>query len=274
MKTKLFTIAMMVALLLAAITRGQAQEYDGPCLPPTHGLDDHQSAFCGSILTQTIALSAGTNWFSTYVEITLEDLQAALDAVNTNNKSITIKAQNANSIYVPRTHKWNNGSLTWDVANMYQIVLTEACEITLEGAPIDPTEHEITIAGGGVATWIGFPFSESMTLTNAFAALPPTNGDNVKYQSANAIYARNKWSSGIANLEPGKGYIYVSAASAGDRTLVFPTDTKRAANWNGFNLNVKNTAKDTPYRIMKKAIKGVAKTVNEPLTKTIKQHNN
>jgi hypothetical protein len=36
------------------------------------------------------------------------------------------------------------------------------------------------------------------------------------------------------------------------------------------NLNVKNTAKDTPYRIMKKAIKGVAKTVDETLTEIIK----
>ena len=99
MKTKLLSIAMMVALILAAITRGQAQEYDGPCLPPTHGLDDHQSAFCGSTETQTIALSAGVNWFSTYVEIALDDLKAALvDALDT-NASITIKSKSQNVKY-------------------------------------------------------------------------------------------------------------------------------------------------------------------------------
>ena len=197
-------------------------------------------------LTQTVALTTGNNWFSTYVDITLEDLQNALDAVNTNNKAITIKSQTANSIYVPRTHRWNNGDLTWDVANMYQIILTEDCEITLEGAPINPADHPITIAGGGVSTWIGFPFSESMTLTEAFAALPPTNGDNVKYQNANAIFSRNNWTNDITQLEPGKGYIYKSASNAADRTLVFPTNAKKAA-----KAGVKGTVNDSFTKIIK-----------------------
>ena len=177
-------------------------------------------------VTQTITLTEGTNWFSTYVEITLEDLQNAL-ATATPNKAITIKSQNANSIYAPRTHKWTTGSaFTWNVANMYQIIMAEACEITLEGMPIDPTAHSITIAGNGVTTWIGFPFSEAMTVTNAFAALPPTTGDNVKYQNSNAIFSRNKWSSGITNLEPGKGYQFISAPNSADRTLVYPVPNK------------------------------------------------
>ena len=177
-------------------------------------------------LTQVVELINGTNWFSTYVEITLEDLQNAL-ATATPNKAITIKSQNANSIYAPRTHKWTTGSaFTWNVANMYQIIMAEACEITLEGMPIDPTAHSITIAGNGVTTWIGFPFSEAMTVTNAFAALPPTTGDNVKYQNSNAIFSRNKWSSGITNLEPGKGYQYISAPNSTNRTLVYPAPSK------------------------------------------------
>ena len=202
-----------------------------------------------TLLTQTIALSsAKVNYCSFYVDITLEDLQTAItDALGTSSSvSITIKSQTANSIYVPRTHRWNNGDLTWDVANMYQIILTEDCEITLEGAPINPADHPITIAGGGVSTWIGFPFSESMTLTEAFAALPPTNGDNVKYQNANAIFSRNNWTNGITQLEPGKGYIYKSASNAADRTLVFPTNAKKAA-----KAGVKGTVNDSFTKIIK-----------------------
>ena len=226
MKTKLLSIAMMVAFIMTAMTKIQAQNFEGPCLPSMHGLDDHQSAFCGSTETQTIALSAGVNWFSTYVDITLDDLQNAL-ATATPSKAITIKFQNANSVYAPRTHKWTTGAgFTWNVANMYQIIMAEACEITLEGMPIDPAAHSITIVGGGVNTWIGFPISEAMTVTNAFATLPPANGDNVKYQNANALFSRNKWSSGITNLEPGKGYQYISAPNSADRVFTFPSSNK------------------------------------------------
>ena len=221
MKTKLFTIAMMVALLLAAITRGQAQEYDGPCLPPTHGLDDHQSAFCGSTETQTIALSAGTNWFSTNLDITLDDLKAALVAALPGT-SITIKSQNSGQT------TWNGrlwvGTLrTMDVSQMYMISVASACEITLEGLPIDPTEHPVTISNG--PNWIGFPLGATMTITNAFANFA-SPGDIVKSDGGGqAIWNGRIWTGQLKNLEPGKGYIYQSAAT-GNKTFVFPTGAK------------------------------------------------
>ncbi len=226
MKTKLLSIAMMVALILAAITRGQAQEYDGPCLPPTHGLDDHQSAFCGSTETQTIALLTGANWFSTYLDITLEDLQAALVAASTPNKTITIKSHGANATY--SRGRWNvPAAFTWDVANRFVIVLDEDIEISLEGMPIDPAEHPITIVGNGVSNWIGFPFSQSMTITEAFATLPPQNNDNVKDPSGNSVYNRGRWQgTTFTTLVPGHGYIFVSAPNSTDRVFTFPSSNK------------------------------------------------
>ena len=223
MKTKLLTIAMTAALMLTAMTKVQAQNFDGPCLPPAHGLVDHQSAFCS--IMQAIALSAGPNWFSTYLDITLEDLQAALAAA-TPSKAITIKSQGANSIYAPRTHSWNTpASFTWDVAKMYYIVMAEACEITLEGMPIDPVAHPITITGGGVPTWIGFPFSESKTLLDAFTGFA-VNADVVKSSSGNSVFSRGNWNGGVSLLEPGKGYIYISAPNSQNRVLTYPTSSK------------------------------------------------
>ena len=110
MKTKLFTIAMMVAFIMTAMTKVQAQNFEGPCLPSMHGLDDHQSAFCGSTVTQTIALSAGTNWFSTYLEITKEDLQNALLDVLSNPTGAIIKSQDGNSTY--RGGRWTGETRT------------------------------------------------------------------------------------------------------------------------------------------------------------------
>ena len=220
MKTKLFKIAMMVALILAAITRGQAQEYDGPCLPPTHGLDDHQSAFCGSTVTQTIALSAGVNWFSTYVEIALDDLKAALvEALP--NTAITIKGAN-NSTKFTRGH-WQ-GELTWNVEEMYKITVANACSFVLEGMPLNPAEHPITIVGGGAATWLGFPLDQNMIPTNAFAGCAQ-NSDKLKSENAVSQYSRGHWQSEFP-IEPGKGYIYISAPNSADRVFTFPSSNK------------------------------------------------
>jgi hypothetical protein len=176
-------------------------------------------------LTQTITLEEASTWFSTYVDITLDNLKAALVAALPANT--TIKIKNADEILTYSRGRWN-GSLTWDVAKMYKIIVpttvTLPIEFTLEGMPLDPSEHSITIAGSGRATWIGFPFSENMTPTNAFAEIAQ-NGDKVKSSSGNTSYTRGRWQ-GEFPLEPGKGYIFISNANATDRTLVYPTSSK------------------------------------------------
>ena len=42
----------------------------------------------------------------------------------------------------------------------------------------------------------------------------------------NASYSRGKWNGGFSELEPGKGYIYVSAPNSADRVLIFQSGTK------------------------------------------------
>ena len=169
---------------------------------------------------QTIALSTNWNWFSTNVEITLDDLKAALLEAMPGATSIMIKSQNnGNSTY--NGSRWRGTLTTLDVTQMYRIKVEADCEITLTGMPIDPVEHPITIANG--ANWIGFPFSESMTLTNAFAGFA-VSGDKVTSQEGLSTYT-TRWRGAFSTLEPGKGYIYNSNVQE-DRTLVFPTSAK------------------------------------------------
>ena len=167
---------------------------------------------------QTIALAQGPNWFSTYVDITLDDLKAALVSVVPSNSTITIKSATQNIVY--SRGRWN-GTLDWDVANMYIIIVPAECEITLEGMPLNPEEHPITIAGNGNPTWIGFPYSSSMTVTAAFDGFA-VNGDIIKSSNNNSQYSRGRWNGSVTDLEPGHGYIYVSAPGSADRTLVYP----------------------------------------------------
>ena len=220
MKTKLLTIAMMVALMLAAITRGQAQEYDGPCLPPMHGLLGDQSALCGS--SQTLTLSSGTNWVSFNVETTLDDLKAALVEALPSSTSINIRSQN-NGYSTYNGTRWRGSLNTIDLTQMYMITVPTACEIILEGTPIDSSGHPITIKNGN--NWIVFPLSTSMALNDAFAGFTVANGDVIRSQNNGIATYTNRWRGSLSTLEPGQGYIYKSTAT-GDKTLIFPTSTR------------------------------------------------
>ena len=165
---------------------------------------------------------------------------------------ITIKSSGGNSSYIPRTQTWRtNNNFTWDVVKMYYIVMEEACEITLEKMLLNPAEHPITIVGNGASNWIGFPFSESMTLTDAFASLPPANNDNVKSPGVNAGYSRGSWRGGLSSLEPGHGYLYVSAPNSADRTLTYPSSTSKSAQRSvNSTLEPKKVAKNSFFNSM------------------------
>ena len=173
--------------------------------------------------TQTVELSSGWNYFSTNVEITLDDLKAALvDALP--GTQIMIKSQTGNCRYTGST--WRAAGLTTlDVTKMYKISVTADCSITLEGDPIDPAEHPITIVANG-NTYFGFPLGTSMTIGDAFAGFNPVSGDMVKSQTGNSRYTGSTWrAAGLSTLEPGHGYIFVSKSSE-NRTLIFPSSTK------------------------------------------------
>ena len=227
MKTKLFTIAMMVALLLAAITRGQAQEYDGPCLPPTHGLDDHQSAFCGSTETQTIALSSGWNWISTYIEV--DDPVAMLDMLKAS------LGENAMSIEGPEGMTENLGDGIWwgDLdeigiisGTMYLILVEEDCEVNLTGMPVDPAMVEITINPG--YNWIGFPGMEEVEVEVALEGFEAEDGDAIEGPEGMTEYLGDgMWWGDFDTFVPGQGYMY-NSASGEVKTLIFQTGGSKA----------------------------------------------
>ena len=173
-------------------------------------------------LTQTISLAAGVNWFSTYIEIILSDLQNALVEALGSNASITIKSQ-SQSCQLKRGN-WTGQLTSMDVAFMYKIIIETSCEITLEGMPINPTEHPVTI-NPGATVWIAYPLSENMTVSDAFTSDFIVNDDQLKSQTLNTQVKRGNWNGQLNTLEPGQGYIYTSAATEA-RTFIFPSSKK------------------------------------------------
>ena len=115
--------------------------------------------------TQHVSLVAGTNWFSANVDITLDDLKAALvEALP--NTVITIKASGSSTSYKPNMHRWigqlGTGQNVFTLSQLYMITVTADAEFTLEGMPIDAAGLPITIKKG--ANWISYPLKGSMTL--------------------------------------------------------------------------------------------------------------
>ena len=174
-----------------------------------------------TVQTQTIALGAGVNWVSTYVEITLDDLKAALVNALPGATSLKITSQaNGNTNY--NGSRWRGTLNALDATQMYLIEVPDACEITLTGMPLDPAAHPATIATGN--NWIAFPMNTSMTVANAFAGFA-VNGDKVTSQSNGFTTYTSRWRGTLGTLEPGSGYIYGSASSE-SRTFTFPASSK------------------------------------------------
>ena len=164
---------------------------------------------------QTVALSSGYNWFSANVEITLEDLQAALVAALPGT-TITINSQGDGSTTYNGV-RWRGTLTSLDLSQMYMINVTANSEITLEGTPVNPAEHPATIHPD--FNWMAFPLRQSMTLTEAFTGFV-VNGDMVTSQDEGSSTYTNRWRGSLNALEPGKGYMYKSSVSE-DRVFSF-----------------------------------------------------
>ena len=170
-------------------------------------------------MSQIFTLSAGCNWWSTNLEITLADLEAAL---GTNGVSIT--SQDGSSVANNATYGWGGDLTTIEVGKMYMIQTTEACTITVSGTVAAPAAYPITLNRG--SNWIGFVGTEGLSLDEALSNLTPNNLDNIKLRNSTATYFQGMgWRGNLTTLEPGKGYIYNSKATT-SKTFTFPSSNE------------------------------------------------
>ena len=169
-----------------------------------------------STMEQTLSLSAGWIWWSTYLDVTLEQLETALG-----NHGVSITAQNGSITYMDG-YGWDGDFSVLDLSRMYKIEVADDCEIVLNGNVVDPIEHPFTIKNG--PNWIGFPVSHSMSLSEAFTNFTPSAGDVIKSKdNGYATYLGSRWTGSLTTLEPGQGYIYNSKATT-TKVLTFPSN--------------------------------------------------
>jgi hypothetical protein len=240
MKTKLFTIAMMVALLLAAITRGQAQEYDGPCLPPTHGLDDHQSAFCGT--TQSIELVAGWNLISTYLAI--EDPVEMLDMLKASIGENATEIQSEDNMTEFDGAEWfgDMDDIGLENEKGYFVNVITDCTVELTGTPANVGDFAINIHNGW--NYIGFPSAVAIEVNTALAGFEAADGDQIQTDYGVTEYD-GEWFGDFEAFEPGYGLMYFSN-SEDVKTMVIQTGGTEARAKTVSRSKTKNEEKPRP----------------------------
>ena len=162
----------------------------------------------------TVTLPAGWTWWSTYLDITLEQLEQALGTAG------IIITSHGDGYVGNYSGSWSGNLQSITPSKMYKIQLEEEATITLSGVPVTPANCPITLYNS--SNWIGYPVTQSMSLNEAFAGANPVNGDVVIAYNGSAMYYNGAWYGSLQTLEPGCGYIYKSNAS-GTKTFTYPS---------------------------------------------------
>ena len=176
-----------------------------------------------SVMSQTTAMNAGWNWWSTYIEQENTDGLSALEA-SLGHNGLLIKSSSAftQNYYNPPTVNddyWSGGLEDITNEDGFMIQTNAACNIAVAGAQADPSEHPITIKPNW--NWIGYPVGQEQTLAASLGSFEPADGDVIKNHSDFTVFYEGfGWYPADMNMTPGKGYLYKSNADA-NKTLTY-----------------------------------------------------
>lgn len=174
--------------------------------------------------TQSRELTAGWNWYSTYIDIEGEDGFNMLTA-GLGEDGLQVKSQSQFALYYPEYDIWTGSLNEADNHKLYMIQMSSPHTLVMTGAFTDVESTPITINKGW--TWIGYPVTQNMSLDEATSNINPSNGDYFKSQSGFSIYYEGYgWAGSLNTLEPGHGYMYQNNGES-PMTLAYPTPGAR-----------------------------------------------
>ena len=171
-------------------------------------------------------LSAGWNWWSTYIEMNgANGLELLESGLGTNG--LNIKSSNGNSVeYTPDWELWWGDEIEVRNESMYEINVAQTGAVTVAGTQAIPGVHPVTLAPGW--NWIGYPVNASLPTETALASLSPAEEDVIQSRSGYSMYWPDFgfWGD-VEYMTPGSGYKYMSN-NAQPQTLIYPSSTGRA----------------------------------------------
>lgn len=165
---------------------------------------------------QVMPLNEEYNWVSLSISPNDDILSQLFKPVNGQLNSLLLNG---------RTCYDKNGGWSDDCSvkpgQMMKVDMSQAADLNIVGASIDPAKYPITIQHG--SNWVGVPSTKYMTVDEAFAGLNPQEFDIVKDQTSFSQFVNGRWFGTLTVIEPGKGYIYFSQ-SDDTKTFTFPSD--------------------------------------------------
>ena len=151
---------------------------------------------------QGITLHPGWNWFSSYINITLNGLQNALAG----NATI-IKSQSSSFTSYSENGSWYGELNSLSIEEMYMIEMSNAHTLSLTGDIVDPSTVNITLKQGW--NWIAYPISEEYAIEDVMVNDIIAKNDQVKsHKEGFAEYFNGSWYGDLNTLKPGQGYMY------------------------------------------------------------------
>ena len=159
-------------------------------------------------VTQATTLTAGWNWWSTYVEQEGVDGLGILEE-GLGDNGVTIRSQVGYTDYYAG-YGWYGSLASVNNESSYKIKANASCSVALTGIAAVPSQHPITLNQGW--TWMGYVSSTAMDVQEALSGLEATEGDKLKSQQGYAdYYANYGWYGSLNTIEPGMGLMYYSA---------------------------------------------------------------
>ena len=173
---------------------------------------------CPEIITQTIPLVPGWNWYSSFIELNGIDGLAMLEE-SLGANCAQISSQTAFTKYYPQG--WYGSLTTMVNEQMYRLKMTNPATVNMVGSVADPAEHPITLSTGW--SHIGYISASAMSVEEALSGLDATVGDLIKTQTAYTKFygAENGWFGSLSTIQPGDGLMYKSGNTE-SVTLIYP----------------------------------------------------
>ena len=159
--------------------------------------------------TQTIALQAGWNWVSTYIEQFGEEDGLAMLQNGLGDNGNQIKNNIAYSTNFGGEIGWFGELEETSELQMYMVNVFESQDLRLEGDYVNYEAEDNAIGLNHGWNWIAYSVSEEINISDALSNLEATTGDIIKTMGASAVYLNGNWvSSNLKSLKPGSGYMY------------------------------------------------------------------
>jgi len=150
-------------------------------------------------IEQSTELKEGWNWMSLFVKA---DNMKATSILNKVADDVLVIKSQADGWLMRENGVWSGSLDSLKNSQMYAVQMQNGRTLRIVGQPADGS---IYLARGW--NWVGYCGRQVASVSDAFAAMSPENGDIVKGQNGITYFDSYEWAGPLTVMEPGVGYM-------------------------------------------------------------------